>query len=54
MTAQQEIQGWVDVNGYPTLRFYYKGVEFDYDGDRKGEDIINFMEQVIASKLPVV
>lgn len=51
MANEKDINDWVSVNGYPTLRFYLDGVEFDYEGDRKGEDIVEFMDKVRATTL---
>ena len=54
MVQEQAINSWVSINGYPTLRFYIKGDEFDYEGQRDGEEIVAFMEKVIASKLATI
>lgn len=49
--AQTEIASWVSLNGYPTLRFYVRGQELNYDGARDAESIIGYMKAVKASKL---
>ena len=54
MAKEQAIGQWVSINGYPTLRFYIKGDEFDYEGQRSGEEIVAFMEKVISSKLATI
>ena len=46
------IRDRVSVNGYPTLRFYVNGNEFDYEGEREGEKIKEWMDKVVGSRLP--
>ena len=31
MKDSQQISDWVNINGFPTIRFYVHGVEFDYE-----------------------
>ena len=52
MANNKDINDWVSVNGYPTLRFYVNGNEFDYEGEREGEKIKEWMDKVVASRLP--
>ena len=54
MAGQEEINEYVSVNGYPSLRFYVNGVEFDYEGERKGDKIKEWMDKVVETKLEVV
>ena len=39
-----------DIQGYPTLVFYYNGIRIDYDGPREGEAIKKFMETAVNAK----
>lgn len=36
MTAQEDISNWVNINGYPTLKFFVNGHELEYSEDRSG------------------
>ena len=40
LSVEEEVTKWVTVQGYPTLKFFVKGVELDYSGNRKAADII--------------
>lgn len=51
MNEEEEVANWVNVNGYPTLRFYFNGVELEYNEDRKAENIVEFMDRVNKFKL---
>ena len=51
MAKQEQINEYVSVNGYPSLRFYVNGVEFDYQGERKGDKIKEWMDKVVETKL---
>ena len=43
--------GKYGVQGYPTLKFFLDGSVYEYEGARKAESIIEFMENM---KLPVL
>lgn len=51
MTAQEDISSWVNINGYPTLKFFVNGHELEYSDDRSAEAIIEYMNKVTAFKL---
>lgn len=53
LSVEEEVAKWVTVQGYPTLKFFVKGVEIDYSGNRKAADIIAFMDQAVKTKLQV-
>lgn len=44
----------MDVSGFPTFKFYINGQELEYNGDRNGDSIINFMNEAVKSKLKTV
>ena len=54
MVKEKAIGQWVSINGFPTLRFYINGDEFDYEGQRNGDEIVAFIEKVISSKLATI
>lgn len=54
MKDHEQVREWVDINGFPTIRFYAQGNEFDYEtGGRKAEDFLSFMDNVVNAKLTV-
>ena len=54
MSVEDEVASWVNVNGYPTLRFYIDGSEIDYTGERDVESIISFMTKAKDHRLPTI
>jgi thiol-disulfide isomerase/thioredoxin len=51
MAKEVLVGDWVTISGYPTFRFYIKGVELDYKGERKADAILEFMEKAASNRL---
>lgn len=51
LVTDKEIGDWVEVQGYPTLRFFINGKAIDYSGERNAEAVLNFINNAVKTKL---
>lgn len=51
LVTDKEIGDWVEVQGYPTLRFFINGKSIDYNGERNAEAVLNFINSAVKTKL---
>ena len=49
-TIQEKVASRFDIKGYPTLKMFIDGVPVDYEGGRKSEDIIAWIERKVLKK----
>merc|ERR1712047_238916 len=49
-TQEGELARKYDVNGYPTLKYFKKGVAFDYKGGRETHQIVEEIKKAIECK----
>lgn len=53
LVTDKEIGDWVDVQGYPTLRFFINGKAIEYSGERNAEAVLSFINSAVKTKLLV-
>jgi hypothetical protein len=51
LVTEKEVGEWVEVQGYPTLKFYINGKAIDYNGDRESESILQYINEAVSTKL---
>lgn len=50
-TAQTGLQTRFEIRGFPTIRYFYKGINLSaYERKRKADDIVDFMQNPPRSK----
>jgi thiol-disulfide isomerase/thioredoxin len=49
-TAEQDLNGLFNVKGYPTLKYFYKGKDYEeYDGGRRKMDFVEYIKKKIVA-----
>lgn len=51
LVTEKEVSEWVEIQGYPTLRFFINGKAIDYSGEREADEILKFITQAVNTKL---